>query len=104
MQIPKGGFMHHHHHSGKNLGLAAGLVWGAAMFVLTILCMFTGYPAIFLAIIESLYIGYSVSFIGAIIGFIYGFLDAFIGVWVFMWVYHKLCKRSECCDKSECCK
>lgn len=74
----------------KNLGLAAGILWGVAMFVLTIISMYTGYAGEWLVLTESFYPGYTISWAGSIIGLIYGFLDGFIGLFIFGWLYNKL--------------
>lgn len=76
--------------NAKNFGLAAGILWGVSMFVLTIVCLLTGFGNAWLQLIQSFYVGYSVSWVGSIIGFVYGFLDGFIGCYLFAWIYNKL--------------
>ncbi len=77
----------------KNLGLAGGIVWGACMFVTTLLSMITGYAQDFLKIMGSVYPGYKIGILGSFIGLIYGFLDGFIGFYLFGLVYNRLEKR-----------
>jgi len=77
----------------KNFALAGGILWGAAMFVMTLIALSTNYGIEILSLISTVYIGYTVSFMGAIIGAIWGFLDAFIGLYIFAWLYNWLGKR-----------
>ena len=77
----------------KNLGLAGGIVWGVALFLFTLIAIPTGYGAVFLNLVSSVYIGHSLSVPGAFLGLIYGFIDAFIGVYIFAWLYNWLEKR-----------
>lgn len=73
----------------KNLGLAAGALWGASMFVLTVVSILTGYGVMWLELMTSIYPGYTISWPGSIVGLIYGFLDGFVGLYVFGWLYNK---------------
>ncbi|MDA1197158.1 MAG: bacteriophage holin [Nanoarchaeota archaeon] len=71
-------------------GMAVGLVWGLAVFFITLLALvFSGYGDAFTELLISLYPGYRVSVIGAIIGMFYGFVDAFIGGWIVVWLYNR---------------
>ena len=72
------------------LGVAGGIIWGLAMFISTILAMYTGYATSFLSMMESVYPGYSISWAGCFIGAIYGFIDLFIGLSLIAWLYNKL--------------
>ena len=76
--------------NAKNLGIAGGIVWGAAVLIVTLVSVGTGYGVAFLTLLASLYPGYSISVVGAVIGLIYGFIDAFIGLYIFAWIYNKL--------------
>ena len=76
--------------NAKNFGLAGGILWGLAMFILTLIGMNSSYAMELLRLLEGAYPGYSVSGMGSIIGLIYGFLDAFIGLYIFAWIYNKL--------------
>jgi hypothetical protein len=76
--------------NAKNLGLAGGIVWGAVLFLVTIISVLTGYASGFLGIFTSLYPGYSITWLGSFIGLVYGFIDAFVGLWLFAWIYNKL--------------
>jgi len=74
----------------KAFGLTAGIIWGLAVLVTTLISISTGYAKIFLNIIVSIYPGYSISPVGGIIGLIYGFADASIGFYIFARIYNWL--------------
>jgi hypothetical protein len=76
----------------KRAAMTGGIVWGVALFVVTLISIPTGYAMSFLQSIASVYPGYSVSVTGSIVGLIYGFLDVFIGVYITVWVYKQLGK------------
>jgi hypothetical protein len=78
--------------NAKNLGLAAGTLWGISMFVLTIVAILTGYGVTWLELMASIYPGYTISWIGSIIGLIYGFFDGFVGLYIFGWLYNQFNK------------
>lgn len=80
--------------NAKNLGLAAGILWGISMFILTIAAVLTGYGTEWLELMGSIYMGYTISWMGSIVGLIYGFLDGFIGLYIFGWLYNKLNSHS----------
>jgi hypothetical protein len=77
----------------KNFGLAAGILWGLCMLVITLISAGTGYAPEFLNIIASIYPGYSISLLGSAVGLIYGFIDGFIVLYIFAWLYNWLEKR-----------
>jgi len=71
--------------------LAAGIFWGGALFVFTVVAAFTGYGTEWLnSFIATIYPGFSVSYGGSLLGLIYGFIDGFIGCWIFAAIYNKL--------------
>lgn len=73
------------------VALTGGIIWAAAIFVTTLVSVFTGgYGKSFLDDIASIYPGYSISLVGSIVGLIYGFLDVFVGIYIFMWVYKRI--------------
>jgi len=75
--------------NAKKFGLAGGILWGACMFIVTLVSLFTGYGRVFLMVMSSIYPGYDISLLGSIVGLIYGFLDAFIGLFLLAWLYNK---------------
>ena len=76
--------------NAQKLGLAAGILWGACMFILTIICMYTGYATQWAHLMADIYPGYTISWLGSFLGLIYGFIDGFIGLFIFGWLYNKL--------------
>mgnify|MGYP001586780957 FL=1 len=76
----------------KAFGIVSGILWGSAMFLMTIFVNINGYASDFLIMMAGIYPGYSQSYFGAIIGTAYGFADGFVGGWLFAWLYNKLVK------------
>lgn len=76
----------------KRLALTFGIVWGATLFLTTLLNLYTGYGADFLNIWVGIYPGFTVTLLGSVVGFVYGFLDMFVGVYIVVWVYRQLGK------------
>ena len=74
----------------KAFGLALGIVWGAAMFLLGLTTMWWNWGEGLQFIFGTLYIGYKPTFLGSIIGGVWGFIDAGIGGVVVAWLYNKL--------------
>lgn len=74
----------------KAFTLAAGLLWGLSMFLLTwwiiLLEGSTGDPTF----IGKLYIGYNISPVGSIIGLAWGLVDGAIGGLLFSLLYNAL--------------
>ena len=80
----------------KACGLAFGILWGSAVFVMTwgvILLDYAGEESLSLL---KLYPGYSVTPVGSLIGLAEGFVDGLVGGMVFAWLYNKLSG----CDKT----
>lgn len=74
----------------KRVALTGGIIWAVALFLTTLLSVYTGFAQVFLNQFVSLYPGYSISLVGSIVGLIYGFVDVFVGVYIFVWVYKRL--------------
>ncbi|UCD37454.1 MAG: bacteriophage holin [Fidelibacterota bacterium] len=72
----------------KALGLACGLVWGLAIFLLTYWFLFFGYEGETLSRLGNLYLGYSVTWYGGFVGLIWGFVDGLIGGALLAWLYN----------------
>ncbi len=77
----------------KKLGLAAGIVWGATIFLTTLISVATGYGKAFLESYGSLHPGYSISLLGSVVGLVYAFICAFVGLYVFGLIHNKLEKK-----------
>ena len=77
--------------NAKAFALTAGIFWGLALLILTVVSVATGgYGSQFLALISDIYPGYEVSYTGGLIGLVYGFLDGVIGCYIFAWLYNLL--------------
>jgi hypothetical protein len=72
----------------KALGLAGGIVWGLAIFLLTYWFLIRGLEGETLARLGNLYLGYSVTWYGGFVGLIWGFIDGFIGGALVAWLYN----------------
>lgn len=70
------------------LGLAAGILTGISLFLVTLAVMALG-GGEHLALISKFYLGYSVTFVGSILGLIYGFIDGFVCGWLLAWLYNR---------------
>jgi len=71
--------------------LAGGIFCAICVFILTLVLMTGAFP-IYASVLFGTYgfLGYNISFVGAILGGIYAFIDGFIGFGVFAWIYNKL--------------
>ncbi|MBN1587641.1 MAG: bacteriophage holin [Candidatus Omnitrophica bacterium] len=81
--------------SVKGLGLACGILWAVAVFLVGICNQFVpAYGGLFLQLVDSIYPGYHAGggYSSVVIGSLYAFLDALIGGALFAWLYNKLAK------------
>ncbi len=76
----------------KALALSMGILGGLAVFLLTVWFLIMGYSGDLLAKLGSVYLGYSVSWLGAFVGLIYGFVDGLIGGALLGFFYNKFAK------------
>lgn len=72
------------------LGIAAGIVWGVLLFIMTWISMYTGYGMFWLSQWMDLYPGYDLSVVGSLLALLYGFIDGFITLTVLGWLYNLL--------------
>jgi len=77
----------------KALGLAAGILWAASVFLGTLWVIWRG-GGEHLELLGQFYIGYSVSVAGAFIGLVYAFIDGFIGGWLLGWLYNRFARSA----------
>jgi len=76
----------------RAFGLACGVTWGLAMFIMGVIDIFTSWGDALGALMSTLYIGYSPTILGSFIGGIWGFVDAGIGGMAVAWLYNKFAK------------
>lgn len=74
----------------KALGLALGIIWGGAAFIIGLWATMYGPAAVLVNFMGDFYLGYAPGFLGAIIGFFWGFVDAGIGGVIIAWLYNLL--------------
>ena len=75
----------------RALGLSLGVVWGLAVFLLTILSTMRGAGQT-LPKLSRYFLGYSVSYGGAFVGLFWGFVYGFIGGVLIAWLYDLFCR------------
>ena len=75
----------------RALGMALGIVWGLAVFVVTISTIVRGGGET-LYLLEALYLGYRVTYLGAFVGLVWGFVNGFIAGVLIAWFYDLFCK------------
>jgi len=79
----------------KALALAAGIVWGLAIFLLTYWFLIFGYPGDSLSKLANVYFGYSVTWYGGFVGLIWGFVDGLIGGALLAWLYNRFVREGD---------
>lgn len=82
----------------KALGLAGGILWGAAVLAVALANLISGsYGQQFLELLASWYPGYHATpSIGAVLVVtVYAFFDGLIGGCIFGWIYNKLLKPAD---------
>ena len=76
-----------------SLGLAVGIAWAAGMFLLGMAGALFDWDVAVIAVMSSVYIGYSPSFVGSVAGAVWGFVDGFVGGAVIAWLYNFFVNR-----------
>lgn len=61
----------------RALGLSLGVVWGLTVFAATIWANIRGGGAT-LRVLDAFYLGFSISYPGAVIGLVWGFVNGFV--------------------------
>jgi hypothetical protein len=77
----------------KALGAALGLVWAAFVFVATLWVSQKG-SGEHLLLLARFYLGYSVSFVGAVVGAFWAFVHALATGWLVASLYNRLAPAS----------
>ena len=76
-----------------SLGLAIGVTWAFGVFLLGVGAAFFNWGVPVVAVLSSVYIGYSPTFVGSITGAVWGFVDGFVGGVIIAWLYNKFVSR-----------
>jgi hypothetical protein len=74
-------------------GIAIGVVWAVGVLLGGLVAM-TGYGAVFVNALGTVYIGYSASIVGAIIGGIWALVDGFVAGALIAWVYNRFASQA----------
>ena len=74
----------------RAFALSSGIVVGIAFLVVTLVFIIFKHEGNQLNKLHCLFIGYSVSWLGALLGLVWGFIYGAIGGWLFAWLYNKL--------------
>ena len=77
----------------KAFSLAAGILWGAVVFLMTLLSAARG-TGQHVAMLASIYPGYQVSYLGSFVGMVYAFVTAAVAGGVLAWLYNKLARQT----------
>ena len=77
----------------RAFGLTLGTIMGICLFLCTLWALIRGGGG-HLVLLKRIYIGYSISPVGAVVGTIYGFIDGFVGCWIFAWLYNRLAVKA----------
>ena len=72
-----------------SFGLAVGVTWAIAVFVLGLAAWLFGWGVDAAIALASLYIGYGPSLVGAIAGAVWGFVDGLILGVLVAWLYNR---------------
>jgi len=72
-----------------SLGMAIGVTWSIAVFVLGLAAWLFGWGIEVAAVLSGLYIGFGPSFVGAITGAVWGFVDGLILGALIAWFYNR---------------
>jgi hypothetical protein len=73
----------------RSFALAAGIIVGLAVFAVTAWFLLFNYPGYTLHKLHKIYIGYSVTWPGALLGLAWGFVEGFIAGGIFAWLYNR---------------
>jgi hypothetical protein len=76
-----------------SLGLAIGIAWAFGVFLLGLMAGVFDWGVPVVAVLSSVYVGYSPSFVGSVTGAVWGFVDGFIGGVVIAWLYNRFASR-----------
>ena len=78
--------------SVKAFALAAGILWGATVFLTTLWLLAFGYQGELVRLLDHFYFGYTFSVVGAFVGLVWGFVDGLVCGAAFAWVYNRLAR------------
>lgn len=77
----------------KSFSLSIGIIWSLGLLIIGVLSTF-GYGKMFVAVMDSIYIGYNNNLLGSIIGALWGFTDGCITGALIALLYNKISSLS----------
>jgi hypothetical protein len=84
------------HHAMKlrpiPLGVAAGILWGVTVMLLTWWLLAIGSPGTEIDALKAFYFGYTYSFGGGFVALLWGFVDGFVGGALLAMLYNAFLK------------
>ncbi len=83
---------HNHRHATLgviSLGLALGVSWAISVFLLAIVAAAFGWGVNVAVALQSLYLGYGPTFVGAVTGAVWAFVHGLIGGAMIGWFYNR---------------
>ena len=72
----------------KGFAIASGVLWGLALFVITLVAAARGIGNN-LSHISAIFIGYDVTYLGSVIGLIYGLVAGLVAGSIFALIYNR---------------
>ena len=79
----------------NRIGLALGLTSAIMVFVLGVMASLSGWGLPMVALLSTMYFGYSPSFVGSIAGAVWAFADGFIAGVLIAWLYNRFLLRRQ---------
>ena len=87
--------------NGKALGLSLGIIWAAMVFLATMSVVVRGGTGELTGKLARFYLGYSLTFTGAVIGAVWGFIHMFITGFILAVLYNAFSMKSRIEMKKE---
>lgn len=75
--------------SVSGLGLAGGILWGLACFLVGLISSASTYGDVFVSMVGSIYPGYTDTVAGSFIGLVWGFVDGLVCGILLAWLYNR---------------
>lgn len=75
----------------RAFGMSLGTVWGLSIFLMTIWATARGH-GVTLSKLSAYYLGYSITYVGALVGLVWAFVHGFITGVLIAWLYDLFCK------------
>lgn len=80
--------------------LAIALAWAFSVFIMGLLCAWTGYGSAMVFVFSSVYIGYAPTVLGSVIGAIWAFVDIIVFSAI-VYFFYRIVAGEKYCPKSD---